>query len=166
MLSEMFSEEMQRFSKIALSTTVLSLRELFWRIKTPSSFSDEALFRFTPQYEASSFHSDMKHSAHAPYDEKMKNESCVCKYSLSMLYYSAERKILMEKSSNKLVDLSVTFAIEIQNLKWPIAAEHLSNGIFDKTTSFLNFCSCISLLCMINYSQTECVLHFRRQIEV
>ena len=44
------------------------------------AFSDEALFRFTPQYEASSFHSDMKHSAHAPYDEKMKNESCVCKY--------------------------------------------------------------------------------------
>ena len=44
------------------------------------AFSDEAtslwsIFRFTPQYEASSFHSDMKHSAHAPYDEKMKNES-------------------------------------------------------------------------------------------
>ena len=35
-----------------------------------NAFSDEALFRFTPQYEASSFHSDMKHSAHAPYDEK------------------------------------------------------------------------------------------------
>ena len=76
----------------------------------------EALFRFTPQYEASSFHSDMKHSAYAPYDEKMKNESCVCKYSLSMLHYSAERKILMEKSSNKLVDLSVAFAVEILNL--------------------------------------------------
>ena len=26
----------------------------------------------------------MKHSAHAPYDEKMKNESCVCKYSRVM----------------------------------------------------------------------------------
>ena len=36
-----------------------------------NAFSDEALFRFTPQYEASSFHSDMKHSACAPYDEKM-----------------------------------------------------------------------------------------------
>ena len=35
-----------------------------------NAFSDEALFRFTPQYEASSFHSDMKHSAYAPYDEK------------------------------------------------------------------------------------------------
>ena len=70
----------------------------------------------TPQYEASSFHSDMKHSAHAPYDEKMKNESCACKYSLLMLHYPAERKILMEKTSNKLVDLSVAFAVEILNL--------------------------------------------------
>ena len=42
-----------------------------------NAFSDEALFRFTPQYEASSFHSDVKHSAHAPYDEKMKNERAV-----------------------------------------------------------------------------------------
>ena len=32
------------------------------------AFSDEALFRFTPQYEASPFHSDMKHFAYAPYD--------------------------------------------------------------------------------------------------
>ena len=68
---EMFSGETAMFSKIALSTTVLSFRDLFRRIKTPSTFSDEALFRFTPQYEASSFHSDMKHSAYAPYDEKM-----------------------------------------------------------------------------------------------
>ena len=52
-------------------------------------------FAKAPQYEASPFHSDMKHSAHAPYDEKMKNESCVCKYSLSTLYYSVERKNLM-----------------------------------------------------------------------
>ena len=92
-----------------------------------NAFSDEALFRFTPQYEASSFHSDMKHSAHAPYDlssialratddEKMKNESYVCKYSLSMLHYSAERKNLLEKPSNKLVDLSIAFAVEILNL--------------------------------------------------
>ena len=92
-----------------------------------NAFSDEALFRFTPQYETSSFHSDMKHSAHAPYDlssialratddEKMKNESYVCKYSLPMLHYSAERKILIEKSSNKLVDLSIAFAVEILNL--------------------------------------------------
>ena len=58
----------------------------------------------------------MKHSAYAPYDEKMKNESYVCKYSLPMLHYSEERKNLMEKSSNKLVDLSVDFAVEILNL--------------------------------------------------
>ena len=58
------------------------------------------------------FH-NMKHSAYAPYDlssialratddEKMKNESCVCKYSLSMLYYSVEKKNLMEKTANFL----------------------------------------------------------------
>jgi four helix bundle protein len=58
----------------------------------------------------------MKHSAHAPYDEKMKNESYVCKYSLPMLHYSVERKTLMEKTSNKLVDLSIAFAVEILNL--------------------------------------------------
>ena len=34
---EMFSEEVKRFIKIALSATVLSLRELFRRIKTPST---------------------------------------------------------------------------------------------------------------------------------
>ena len=33
-----------------------------------------------------------------------------------MLHYSAERKNLMEKSSNKLVDLSIAFAVEILNL--------------------------------------------------
>ena len=121
------SPNLYKFSKFALSTIILSLRELFRRIKTTSTFSDEALFRFTPQYEASSFHSDMKHSAYAPYDlssialratddEKMKNESYVCKYSSSMLHYSAERKNLMEKSSNNLVDLSVAFAVEILNL--------------------------------------------------
>ena len=63
-----------------------------------NAFSDEALFRFTPQYEASSFHSDMKHSAYAPYDLKMKNESCVCKYSLSMLFYSIVMKRLSMKN--------------------------------------------------------------------
>ena len=33
-----------------------------------------------------------------------------------MLHYSVERKNLMEKTSNKLVDLSVAFAVEILNL--------------------------------------------------
>ena len=46
----------------------------------------------------------------------MKNESYVCKYSLSMLHGSVERKNLMEKTSNKLVDLSIAFAVEILNL--------------------------------------------------
>ena len=48
--------------------------------------------------------------------KKMKNESYVCKYSLSMRHDSVERKNLMEKASNKLVDLSVAFAVEILNL--------------------------------------------------
>ena len=57
----------------------------------------------------------MKHSAYAPYDVKMKNESLsVCNTALSIL--SLERIILMEKSSNKLVDISVAFAVEILNL--------------------------------------------------
>ena len=103
------------------------LRRARHKVLHKNAFSDEALFRFTPQYEASSFHSDMKHSAHAPYDlssialratddEKMKNESWVCKYSLPMLHYSVERKNLIEKTSNKLVDLSIAFAVEILNL--------------------------------------------------
>ncbi|MBQ7404413.1 MAG: four helix bundle protein [Lentisphaeria bacterium] len=33
-----------------------------------------------------------------------------------MLHYSVERKNLMEKTSNKLVDLSIAFAVEILNL--------------------------------------------------
>ena len=43
MLSEMFSEEVKRFSKIALSATVLSLRELFRRIKTTSRISSSEI---------------------------------------------------------------------------------------------------------------------------
>ena len=85
-----------------------------------NAFSDEAApvfislrrgkpFYFAMKHCSVTLH-NMKHSAYAPYDLKMKNESCVCKYSLSMLHYSAERKILMEKSSNKLADLSVAFA--------------------------------------------------------
>ena len=75
-----------------------------------NAFSDEAAsFHFAMKHCSVTLH-NMKHSAHAPYDEKMKNESYVCKYSLSMLHYSAERKILMEKSSNKLLDLSCDYA--------------------------------------------------------
>jgi len=92
-----------------------------------NAFSDEAAsFHFAMKH-CSVTRINMKHSAYAPYDlssialratddEKMKNESCVCKYSLPMLYYSAERKNLIEKSSNKLVDLSIAFAVEILNL--------------------------------------------------
>ena len=72
-------------------------------------------FHFAMKHCSVTLH-NMKHSAYAPYDLKMKNESCVCKYSLPMLHYSVERKNIMEKSSNKLVDLSVAFAVEILNL--------------------------------------------------
>jgi len=59
-------------------------------------------FAKAPQYEASPFHSDMKHSAYAAYDlssialratddEKMKNESLsVCNTTLSALYYDLQ----------------------------------------------------------------------------
>ena len=94
-----------------------------------NAFSDEALFRFTPQYEASSFHSDMKHSAHAPYDlssialratddEKMKNESYVCKYSSSMLHYSAERKNLSWKNRQTNLSIFLFFCILNAAFTW------------------------------------------------
>ena len=79
-----------------------------------NAFSDEAASFHSAMKHCSVTLHNMKHSAYAPYDEKMKNESCVCKYSLPMLHCSAERK--MEKSSNKLVDLSIAFAVEILNL--------------------------------------------------
>ena len=63
-----------------------------------NAFSDEAAAFHSAMKHCSVTLLNMKHSAYAPYDEKMKNESYVCKYSLSMLHYSAERKILMEKS--------------------------------------------------------------------
>ncbi len=82
-------------------------------------------FAKASQYEAAPLHSAMKHSAYAPYDEKMKSESfSVCNATLPALYYSAERKTLMEKFSNKLVDLSVTFAIEILNLVNYLKSQH------------------------------------------
>ena len=81
-----------------------------------NAFSDEAAsFHSAMKHRSVTLH-NMKHSAYAPYDEKMKNESYVCKYSLSMLHDSVERKNLMEKTSNKLVDLSIAFAVEILNL--------------------------------------------------
>ena len=49
-------------------------------------------FAKAPQYEASPFHSDMKHFAYAPYDvRKWKNESLsVCNTTLSALYYDLQ----------------------------------------------------------------------------
>ena len=82
-----------------------------------NAFSDEAAPVFISLRRGEPFHSamkhcsvtlhNMKHSAYAPYDlssialratddEKMKNESYVCKYSLFMRHDSVERKNLME----------------------------------------------------------------------
>ncbi|MBR1967024.1 MAG: hypothetical protein IKA22_10490 [Lentisphaeria bacterium] len=58
--------------------------------KTPD---DEALFRFTSQYESASFHSAMKHSLRS-YDEKMKNESFfACNTYLVLLFYQRFIKV-------------------------------------------------------------------------
>ena len=104
--------------------------------KTP--FSDEALFRFTPQYEASPQCSDMKHSLRS-YDQKMKNESfSSCNRSLVLLYYRLKGKLLMEKNSNKLVDLSVAFAVEILNLvKYLQRVKTMKRGNFKNKFRFL-----------------------------
>ena len=79
------------------------------------------------QYEAASFHSAMKHFAYAPYDlssialcatddGKIKNESFCLQLIPCFIILTVERKTLMERTSNKLVDLSVAFAVEILNL--------------------------------------------------
>ena len=50
-----------------------------------------------PQYEASPFHSAMKHSLRS-YDEKIKNESLsVCNTTLSVLYYKQKGTFLWKK---------------------------------------------------------------------
>ena len=53
------------------------------------------------------FRSNMKHSAYAAYDEKMKNESFLLQYTPCSVILTVERKTPMEKTSNKLVELSV-----------------------------------------------------------
>ena len=92
-------------------------------------------FATAPQYEASPFHSDMKHFAYAPYDlssialratddEKMKNESFLLQYTPCSVILTVERKTPMEKTSNKLVELSVAFAVEILNLVKYLKSQH------------------------------------------
>ena len=53
-----------------------------------NAFSDEAAsFHFAMKHCSVTLH-NMKHSAYAPYDNKMKNESLpVCNTALSILYY-------------------------------------------------------------------------------
>ena len=77
----------------------------------------------------------MKHSAYAPYDlssialratddEKMKNESFLLQYTPCSVILTVERKTPMEKTSNKLVELSVAFAVEILNLVKYLKSQH------------------------------------------
>ena len=54
---------------------------------------------------------------------------------------------------------------------WSILENPLRQSIrqaifLTKNHIFLNFCSCISVFCMINYNQMERVLRFRKTIEV
>ena len=69
----------------------------------------------------------MKHSAYAPYDlssialratddEKMENGSFRLQYIPCSVILTVERKTPIEKTSNKLVNLSVAFAVEILNI--------------------------------------------------
>ena len=66
----------------------------------------------------------MKHSAYAAYDEKMKNENFLLQYTPCSVILAVERKTPMEKTSNKLVDLSVAFAVEILNLVKYLKSQH------------------------------------------
>ena len=55
----------------------------------------------------------------------MKNESLLaCNAIRPALYYCRKGKLIMEKSSNKLVDLSVAFAVEILNLVKFLKSQH------------------------------------------
>ena len=68
-------------------------------------FRYEALFRSAPQYEA---------FASLILWEKLKMRVCPLVIQYYPHYITARKgKLIMEKSSNKLVDLSVTFAVEI-----------------------------------------------------
>ena len=79
-----------------------------------ASYGEAVLHKSAFLDETATFHSAMKHSLRS-YDEKMKNESLsVCKTIRFALYYHRKRKLIMEKSSNKLVDLSVTICGEIK----------------------------------------------------
>ena len=73
---------------------------------------------------------NMKHSAHAPYDlssialratddEKMKNESCVCKYSLSMLHYPAERSMYSLPSNLPICIFYLRYSLG-DTLRWDL----------------------------------------------
>ena len=65
----------------------------------------------------------MKHSLRS-YDEKMKNESFCLQLIPCSVTLTVERKTLMEKTSNKLVDFSVAFAVEILNLVKYLKSQH------------------------------------------
>ena len=56
--------------------------------------------------------------------EKMKNESFLLQYTPCSVILTVERKTPMKKTSNKLVELSVAFAVEILNLVKYLKSQH------------------------------------------
>ena len=76
----------------------------------------------------------MKYSACAPYDVRNEKwEFARLQYGIIHIILSLERIILMEKSSDKLVDFSAAFAVEILNPVKSVRNNYLqSNGSKDQ----------------------------------
>ena len=98
---------------------------------TPRQAAEASQYEASPVFislrRGKPFHSDMKHFAYAPYDlssialratddEKMENGSFRLQYIPCSVILTVERKTPIEKTSNKLVNLSVAFAVEILNI--------------------------------------------------
>ena len=102
-----------------------SLQDTKCFIKTP--FQMKHCFVSLHNMKHLHYRFDMKHSAYAPYDlssialratddEKMKNESCVDKYSQFMLYYPAESLGLKKRISPS--DLSNVYEIQKRYIEY------------------------------------------------
>ena len=67
----------------------------------------------------------MKHSAFASYDERNgEMRVSVCNSATAMIHYSPKGASPMQKSNNKLADLSVAFAVEILKLVQLLKVRH------------------------------------------
>ena len=80
---------------------------------------------FIPLWSIVPFYSTIWSIRFAHIMREMKNESLLaCNAIRPALYYCRKGKLIMEKSSNKLVDLSVAFAVEILNLVKFLKSQH------------------------------------------